>query len=281
MFERYTEKARRVIFFARYEASVFGSRYIETEHLLLGLLREDKARAVRILKSVEAIEEIRKRTEEAKGGGQKISTSVDLPLTLESKRVLTYAAEEAERLKSATIDCVHLWLGLLRQETSFAAQILGSLGVTADLFEGAPEPSRRVEQQFPFEHLSTETYACLNEARLLAGSRAVEPGHLLLGAIVVRTAVALRLFGSPEAIQQLRAEVQFFLEGLPAPALPGTPGRLSARAWLLFSQAVAETEADASEQVQVKHLWLGLLAVDDQGWLKSRGVDGEDILGAF
>ena len=43
MFERYTEKARRVIFFARYEASQFGSPYIETEHLLLGLLREDKA----------------------------------------------------------------------------------------------------------------------------------------------------------------------------------------------------------------------------------------------
>ena len=45
MFERYTEKARRVIFFARYEASQFGSPYIETEHLLLGLLREDKALA--------------------------------------------------------------------------------------------------------------------------------------------------------------------------------------------------------------------------------------------
>ncbi len=43
MFERYTEKARRTIFFARYEASLFGSPYIETEHLLLGLLREDKA----------------------------------------------------------------------------------------------------------------------------------------------------------------------------------------------------------------------------------------------
>ena len=51
MFERYTEKARRVIFFARYEASQFGSPYIETEHLLLGLLREDKALANRFLRS--------------------------------------------------------------------------------------------------------------------------------------------------------------------------------------------------------------------------------------
>ena len=61
MFERYTEKARRVIFFARYEASQFGSPYIETEHLLLGLLREDKALANRFLRSHAAIDSIRQR----------------------------------------------------------------------------------------------------------------------------------------------------------------------------------------------------------------------------
>ena len=65
MFERYTEKARRVIFFARYEASQFGSPYIETEHLLLGLLREDKALANRFLRSHAAIESIRKQIEGA------------------------------------------------------------------------------------------------------------------------------------------------------------------------------------------------------------------------
>ena len=65
MFERYTEKARRVIFFARYEASQFGSPYIETEHLLLGLLREDKALANRFLRSHAAVESIRKQIEGA------------------------------------------------------------------------------------------------------------------------------------------------------------------------------------------------------------------------
>ena len=64
MFERYTEKARRVIFFARYEASQFGSPYIETEHLLLGLLREDKALANRFLRSHAAVESIRKQIED-------------------------------------------------------------------------------------------------------------------------------------------------------------------------------------------------------------------------
>ena len=70
MFERYTEKARRVIFFARYEASQFGSPYIETEHLLLGLLREDKALANRFLRSHAAVESIRKQIEGAHHGAR-------------------------------------------------------------------------------------------------------------------------------------------------------------------------------------------------------------------
>ena len=63
MFERYTEKARRTIFFGRYEASQFGSPYIESEHLLLGLLRENKGLANTFLHSHEAVESIRKQVE--------------------------------------------------------------------------------------------------------------------------------------------------------------------------------------------------------------------------
>ena len=98
MFERYTEKARRVILFARYEASQFGSPYIESEHLLLGLLREDKALSNRFLRSQVPLESIRKQIEEHTPMREKVSTSVDLPLSNECKRVLAYAAEEAERL---------------------------------------------------------------------------------------------------------------------------------------------------------------------------------------
>ena len=88
MFERYTEKARRVIFFARYEASQFGSPYIETEHLLLGLLREDKALTNRFLRSHASVESIRKQIEGHTTIREKVSTSVDLPLSNECKRVL-------------------------------------------------------------------------------------------------------------------------------------------------------------------------------------------------
>src|SRR5271166_2893154 len=129
MFERYTEKARRVIFFARYEASQFGSPYIETEHILLGLLREDKALTNRFLRSHASVESIRKQIEGHTTVGEKVSTSVDLPLSNEGKRVLTYAAEEVERLAHKHIGTEHLLLGLLREEKCFAAQMLGERGV--------------------------------------------------------------------------------------------------------------------------------------------------------
>jgi len=129
MFERYTEKARRVIFFARYEASQFGSPYIETEHLLLGLLREDKALTNRFLRSHASIESIRKQIEGRSTIRDKVSTSVDLPLSQECKRVLAYAAEEAERLSHKHIGTEHLLLGLLREDKSFAAEILHERGL--------------------------------------------------------------------------------------------------------------------------------------------------------
>jgi hypothetical protein len=130
MFEKYTEKARRVIFFARYEASQFGSPYIETEHLLLGLLREDKALTNRFLGSHAAVESIRKQIEGRTTIRERVSTSVDLPLSEQCKRVLTYAAEEAERLSHKHIGTEHLLLGLLREEKCFAAQILQECGLT-------------------------------------------------------------------------------------------------------------------------------------------------------
>src|ERR1700747_1370258 len=129
MFERYTEKARRVIFFARYEASQFGSPCIETEHLLLGLLREDKALANRFLRYSALVESIRKQIEPHTTMREKVSTSVDLPLSHECKRVLAYGAEEAERLNHKHIGTEHLLLGLLREEKCFAADILHERGL--------------------------------------------------------------------------------------------------------------------------------------------------------
>ncbi|HYP54501.1 MAG TPA: ATP-dependent Clp protease ATP-binding subunit, partial [Pyrinomonadaceae bacterium] len=130
MFERYTEKARRVIFFARYEASQFGAPAIEPEHLLLGLMREDKTLTSRFLQRAQAsLESIRKDIEGRAPLREKISTSVELPLAPETKRVLAYAHEESDRLQHRHIGTEHLLLGLLREERSMAAEILYERGL--------------------------------------------------------------------------------------------------------------------------------------------------------
>src|SRR5438105_281526 len=134
MFERYTEKARRAIFFARYEASQFGSPSIETEHLLLGLLREDKPLTNRLFKPRATVESLRTQIEGRIGRREKVSTSVDLPLSQECKQALMYAAEEAERLGHEHIGTEHLLLGLLREEKSFAAELLHERGLRLSEF---------------------------------------------------------------------------------------------------------------------------------------------------
>ena len=155
MFERYTEKARRVIFFARYEASQFGSPYIETEHLLLGLLREDKALSNRFLRSHASVESIRKQIEAHTTIREKVSTSVDLPLSNECKRVLAYAAEEAERLSNKHIGTEHLLLGLLREEKCFASEILLERGLR--LSNVRDELARTTQERAPQAQRTRET----------------------------------------------------------------------------------------------------------------------------
>ena len=155
MFERYTEKARRVIFFARYEASQFGSPYIETEHLLLGLLREDKALTNRFLRSHASVESIRKQIEAHTTIREKVSTSVDLPLSNECKRVLAYAAEEAERLGHKHIGTEHLLLGLLREEKCFASEILQERGLK--LAQIRDELARVTQEKAPAQQRQRES----------------------------------------------------------------------------------------------------------------------------
>ena len=129
MFERYTEKARRVIFFARYEASQYGSPSIETEHLLLGLMREDKGLTNRFLRSHSSIDSIKKEIEGRTIIREKVSTSIDLPLSAECKRILAYSADEAERLRHRHIGTEHLLLGILREDKCLAAEILHERGL--------------------------------------------------------------------------------------------------------------------------------------------------------
>lgn len=132
MFERYTEKARRVIFFARYEASLVGSPEIGDEHLLIGLMREDKGILRRYIGGETSAAQIRAAITAATLVREPTSTSVDLPLNPEAERILAYSAEEAARLGDEHIATEHLLLGILREEKCLSARLLRERGLTIE-----------------------------------------------------------------------------------------------------------------------------------------------------
>ena len=125
MFERFTEAARRALFFARYEASQLGSVVIGTEHVLLGLLRQPHPIVASLLalsgQTLEALGDEVLAEIESKS---KIPTSVEIPFNEDTKKALTFTAEEAERLLHPYIGPEHMLLGLLRVEGCVAEKIL-------------------------------------------------------------------------------------------------------------------------------------------------------------
>jgi ATP-dependent Clp protease ATP-binding subunit ClpC len=171
MFERYTEKARRVIFFARYEASQFGAQAIEAEHILLGLLREDKQLTQKFFRSPHStVESIRKEIEGRTPLRDKVSASVDLPLSQSAKRVLSYAADESERLQHRHIGTEHLLLGILREEKSSAAEVLHRQGLS---LKQAREELIRAEE---IEREKTQE----DEAQEVAAEKLINPRSFFL-----------------------------------------------------------------------------------------------------
>ena len=130
MFERYTERARRVLFFARWEVSTRGGTAIEPEHVLLGLLRESKGSLDHLFAHHDIpLSELRQHLEGQAKGSQRVSESVEIPFAMASKRVLNYAAQEADRLRHATIEPEHLLLALLHEDDGVAAASLRSHGL--------------------------------------------------------------------------------------------------------------------------------------------------------
>ena len=131
MFERFTEQARCTIFFARYEASQFGSTQIESEHLLLGLIREDETLTYGLL-SVEARKNICLAVESHSKDSTILSVNIDLPLSRECVQILKNAAEQADQHSNNHIGTEHLLLALLGMKTCLAAELLNRCGITTE-----------------------------------------------------------------------------------------------------------------------------------------------------
>lgn len=273
--ERYTEKTRRVIFFARYEASQFGSRYIETEHLLLGLLREDKALVNRFLGSHAAVDAIRRQIEIRTEVREKVSTSVDLPLSHACKRVLAYTVKERERCGNQHIEPVHLLAGILREEKSLAAELLRERGVQipavrAELHAVPPEAEKpthvtpRRVTSLRFERFTEPAMrAALNAIREAneLGSPAIEVEHLLLGVLREDRLEATRFLRSDAALESIRREIeQSRPANLEIPA--GDDLALSRDYQRVLACATQDADGMGHQNVATGHLLLAILRHD-------------------
>jgi uncharacterized protein (TIGR03435 family) len=130
MFNRFTARARRVLFYARSQVSQLGSSAIEPEHILLGVLDEGNGLGCRILaRTGVALDDCRSDIVRRLTGREKVPESDGIPFSASCKRALQYAAEEADRLLHNDVGTEHLLLGLLREERSVAADVLAARGL--------------------------------------------------------------------------------------------------------------------------------------------------------
>src|SRR5687768_14491542 len=133
VFERFTERARRVIILAREEAGRFRHDFVGTEHILLGLIRDGEGIATAVLQRLGLrLENVKAEVERALAGFPKTLTFGEVPFTPQAKRVLELSIEEARQLGHNYIGTEHLLLGLMKEGQSIAAKILESLGARLD-----------------------------------------------------------------------------------------------------------------------------------------------------
>ncbi|MCY3023373.1 MAG: anthranilate phosphoribosyltransferase [Planctomycetota bacterium] len=222
MFDRFTDRARKVISFARQEAVALNHDYIGTEHILLGLVREGSGVAANVLENLDVdLEIVRLKVEKLVKPAPDVVTTGQLPFTPRAKKVLEFAIDEARGLGHNYLGTEHLLLGLLREKEGLAAHVLLNLGLNLDgvrqevmEFLGAekapaestqtpeaptPSPppysvSRHLETLLVRQDLSRESAAELMAA-LIFGR--------LAGASIAAVAIALRAKG--ESVEELAA----------------------------------------------------------------------------
>src|SRR5271168_3524604 len=130
MYERFTDRARKVMQLANQEAQRFNHEYIGTEHILLGLVKEGSGVAANVLKNLEVdLRKIRLEVEKIVQSGPDMVTMGKLPQTPRAKKVIEYSIEEARNLNHNYVGTEHLLLGLLREQEGVAAQVLMNLGL--------------------------------------------------------------------------------------------------------------------------------------------------------
>jgi ATP-dependent Clp protease ATP-binding subunit ClpA len=273
-FDRFNDRAKRILALAQDEAIRFNHNYIGTEHLLLGLVREGEGVAARVLDELHVeVAKVRTALEFIIGRGDTTTSPSEITLSPRTKKVIELALDEARKLGHSYVGSEHILLGLVREGEGIASGVLESLGISLPRVRqvtlevlGQPhqatppdEPTPRGRGVFSRFHARSKRALALaqNEAFTM-GHDYIGTEHLLLAIVRMEGPVSHVVEAFNLTLEQLRAEV---LKVAPRTERETPPAEitLTPRVKKVFELAAAEAVAD---QVHPEHL---LLAIGTEG----------------
>jgi len=292
-FDKFTERARRVLSLAQEEAQRFQHNYIGTEHLLLGLVREGDGVAAKVLSNL-GIElyRVRNAVEFIIGRGDRIVLG-EIGLTPRAKKVIELAVDEARRLNHHYIGTEHLLLGLVREGSGIAAGVLESLGVNLEKVRtqtiqvlsqsGAAQTMEAAATSTPSQTEAVKKVLSLaQEESHFYQHDYVGTEHLLLGLVREGDGVAAKVLSKLGAeLEKVRSAVEFIVK---RGEHTGAGERvLTRRAMEVMAQATLEARRLKHDYVGTEHVLLGLVRSDEsiaEAVLLSMGVKMETVRAA-
>ena len=289
-FDKFTERARRVLSLAQEEAQRFQHNYIGTEHLLLGLVREGDGVAAKVLSNMGVeLYRVRNAVEFIIGRGDRIVLG-EVGLTPRAKKVIELAVDEARRLNHHYIGTEHLLLGLVREGSGIAAGVLESLGVNLEKVRtqtiqvlsqsGAAQTMETAAISTPSQTEAVKKVLSLaQEESHFYQHDYVGTEHLLLGLVREGDGVAAKVLSKLGAeLEKVRSAVEFIVK---RGEHTGAGERvLTRRATEVMAQATFEARRLKHDYVGTEHVLLGLVRSDEsiaEAVLRSMGVKMETV----
>jgi ATP-dependent Clp protease ATP-binding subunit ClpA len=284
-FDRFNDRAKRVLAFAQDEAIRFNHNYIGTEHVLLGLLREKEGVAAHALQSLGAeLEKARQEVGFIIGRGDAATAPSEITLSPRTKKVIELAIDEARRLGSKTVSTEHMLLGLAREGEGIASGILESLGITMEKVRRAvietlgqmkPDTFTQVKPDLPTNVYSntlvtTGPFDLLDDAAKRVLTIAEEEARLMRHNWIGTEHTMIALLRSDSVAQRALLELGVTLDQARAGVFKAVPPRetdvtevtVTPRVKTLLGKAIT-LAASTADRVKPQHLLLALVADPD------------------